>query len=163
MYNRLPLQPVAYTSNTPGLKYKLIKGKFTSPAQLDDVSLASTSGIATTLSTDQFKADNPNFGVIYEGYINVPADGIYNISLSNYTDATLFIDDQKLVELEDPTPLLKGYHKIKINYIYNAPPPPVAGGFGGGRGGRPSVFRVYLAEPGATGPKRELNPAMLYN
>jgi hexosaminidase len=156
MYNRGALQPVAYTSNIPGIK---------SPAQLDDASLASISGVATNLSTDPFKTDNPNFGIIYEGYINVPADGIYNISLSNYTDATLFIDDQKLVEFEDPTPLLKGYHKIKINYIYNAPPSPAAGqgGFGGGRGGRPAVFRVYLSEPGATGPKTELNPAILYN
>jgi len=165
MYNRLPLPAVNYAANTPGLKYKLIKGKFVSPAQLDDATLSSTSGMANSLLTDQFKTDNPNFGIVYEGYINVPADGIYNISLSSYTDATLFIDDQKLIELEDPTPLLKGFHKIKINYIYNAPPAPTAGGFGGGGGGRgrQSTFRVYLSEPGATVPKKDLNPAMLYN
>lgn len=163
MYNRAPLPSVADNITASGLKYKLIKGSFSSPGQLDDPALSSIPGIATTLSTDQFKADNPNFGIVYEGYINIPADGIYNLSLSSYSNASLFIDDQKLIEFEDPTPLLKGYHKIKINYIYNAPPPPAAGqgGFGGGRG-RQSTFRVYLSEPGAGGPKKDLDPGMLF-
>jgi hexosaminidase len=171
MFNRSPLPAVNYTANAPGLKYKLTRGKFVSPAQLDDASVIYTaSDIATSIATDPFKADNPNFGIVYEGYINVPVDGIYKIALSSYTDASLFIDDQRVVELEDPTPLLKGFHKIKLNYIYNAPPPPVAGapgggGGGGGRGGpaRPVTLRVFLNEPGATGPRKELAPAMLFH
>jgi hexosaminidase len=165
MYNRQSLPATDYTANNQGLKSRLIKGKFISPLQLDDTALNGTAGTAITLATDQFKAENSNFGVVYEGFFSVPADGTYNISLSTYTDAVMWIDDQKLVEFEEPTPLLKGFHKIKINYIYNAPPAPIAGGagFSGAGRRRPNVFRIYLSEPGAIGPKKDLNPAMLYN
>jgi len=36
-------------------------------------------------------------------------------------------------------------------------------GGGGGHEGRVTPFNVFMTLPGATGPKTELNPSLLYN
>jgi hexosaminidase len=156
MINRAMLPALNYSLNQHGLKYKLIKGTFTSPDQLDYVAAKDT---ATALKPDaeQFKKDNPNFGLIFEGYLNVPADGSYNFSLASYANTELFIDGEKLTESEYVVPLIKGFHKIKVNYIYNAPPAPAAGSYRV----RQVPFRVFVTDPGAPA-KKELDAANLY-
>ena len=142
MYNRQMLPASPYTANRHGLKYKMIKGPLASPDQLDFVMLKD-SAITEKLNAEVFKKDNPNFGIVYEGYVNIPEDGSYNFSQASYTDTQLFIDGEKVTESEYILPLAQGFHKIKVKYIYNAPVP-VPGSFRV----RQTPLRIYVIEPG---------------
>ncbi|WP_419701457.1 family 20 glycosylhydrolase [Mucilaginibacter sp. NFX135] len=156
MYNRALMPGVNYTANKPGLSYKLIKSKFTVPEQLDYTS-APDSAITDRLNAETFKKDNPSFGIVYSGYINIPADGAYNFSTASYTDTQVFIDGEKITESEPALPLAKGFHTIKVKYIYNAPVP-VPGSYRI----RQTPLRVFIAPPGSAG-KKEIMPGMLFN
>jgi hexosaminidase len=156
MVNRPLLPAINYSANTHGLKYKIMTGNFTAPDQLTYVT-AKDSGVMVKPDAEQFKKDNPNFGVVYSGIINVPADGAYNFSLSAYNTAELFIDGEKLTESEYVIPLAKGFHTIRINYIYNAPAV-TTGTFRA----RQNPLRVFVTEPG-TFVKKELDAANIYN
>jgi hexosaminidase len=153
MYNRGLIPAVNYNANTQGLKYKLVKGKFTVPEQLDNAMAKDT--VMNKLDAEQFKKDNPNFGIVYNGYINIPADGAYNFGLSNYSNTQLFIDGEKLTETDYILPLAKGFHKMEIRYVYNAPVP-IPGAFRV----RQSPLRVFVTAPGAA--KKELDATTIY-
>ncbi|MDB4921554.1 family 20 glycosylhydrolase [Mucilaginibacter sp.] len=154
MYNQTPIAAVNYTGNSQGLRFTLIKGSFTSTDQLDYAPLDSA-GITKTMETTEFRKTRPNSGVVYEGYVSIPADGVYNFSAATYNDTQLFIDDNKLAENEGAISLLRGYHKIKIKNFYTAPVP------GARRRGNPAL-RVYMIAPG-TMDKKLLTADMLYN
>ncbi|MES2108504.1 MAG: family 20 glycosylhydrolase [Bacteroidota bacterium] len=154
MYNQAPVAAANYTGNAPGLKFTLIKGTFTSPDQLD-YAQKDTSGVAKTFETTEFRKTRPSSGVVYEGYISIPADGVYNFSLGSYTDTQLLIDDQKLLENEGAISLLKGYHKIKVKSFYTAPVP------GARRRGNP-VTRIFVTAPG-TMDKKPVTADVLFN
>jgi hexosaminidase len=154
MYNQAPVPAANYTGSNHGLKYTLIKGSFTSPDQLD-YAPTDTTGIAAALETAGFRKTRPSSGVIFEGYISIPADGIYNFSSASYNDTQLFIDDIKLGENEGAINLLKGYHKIKIKTFYNAP----VAGF---RRRPNSAIRIAVIAPGR-GDWTPLDVNALYN
>lgn len=156
MYNRALMPAANYTANKPGLSYKLIKSKFATPEQLDYASTAD-SVVTDRLNAETFKKDNPNFGAVYSGYINIPADGAYNFSTASYTDTQVFIDGEKITESEPALPLAKGFHTIKVKYIYNAPAI-VPGAYRV----RQTPLRVFIAAPGTAG-KKEIMPGMLFN
>jgi len=155
MINRAPVPAATYTANQHGLKYKLVKGSFTSPDQLAYVA-AQDSATVQKLDADQFKKDNTNFGVVFEGYLSIPADGSYNFNLASYNTTQLFIDGEQLTESEYVVPLAKGFHKIKVNYIYNAPVV-VPGAYRV----RQVPFKIYVTDPGAPA-KKELDAANMY-
>jgi hexosaminidase len=156
MYNRALMPAVNYTANKAGLSYKLIKSKFVTPEQLDYTN-APDSAISDRLNAEAFKKDNPNFGAVYSGYINISVDGAYNFSTASYTDTQVFIDGEKITEAEPALPLAKGFHTIKVKYIYNAPVV-VPGAYRV----RQTPLRVFIAAPGPGG-KKEIMPGMLFN
>jgi len=153
MYNRPLIPAVNYTANMHGLKYKLIKTHFSVPEQLDMATGKDTT--MDKLDAEQFKAANPNFGITFDSYINIPADGAYNFGLSTYTNAQLFIDGEQLTESEYILPLAKGFHKLEIKYVYNVPVR-TPGTFRV----RQQPLKVYETEP--AGAKKEIDPANLY-
>jgi hexosaminidase len=155
MYNKAPLPPVTYTTNKQGLKYRWTKNTFTSPDQLS-YTAPQDSAVSNKLDAEALKKDNPNFGVVYDGYVNILADGTYNFTLANYAASQLFIDGVQLTEAEYALPLAKGFHQIKVKYIYNAPPPPT-----GRYRPRVAPLKVYVTAPGSF-EKKELNAADLY-
>ncbi|MEO6978567.1 MAG: family 20 glycosylhydrolase [Mucilaginibacter sp.] len=154
MYNQAPVAAADYTGNSVGLKFTLIKGSFTSPDQLD-YAPKDTTGIAKTLETAEFRKTRPTAGIIYEGYIAIPVDGVYNFSSASYIDTQLFIDDNKIADNEGALSLLKGYHKIKVKNFYTAPVPGIR------RRGN-SAIRVYMIAPG-TMDKKLITGDVLYN
>ncbi|WP_374948767.1 family 20 glycosylhydrolase [Mucilaginibacter sp.] len=154
MVNRSPIPAVNYTSGKQGLTYKIIRNKFTSPDQLDYVPVKD-SAQTDKLNAEQLKKDNPNFGVIYDAYLNIPADGSYNFTQGSYTDTQVFVDGEKITESEGVLPLSKGFHKIKIKYIYSAPVITT------GARVRQTPLRVYITDP-ATQTKKEIEAASLY-
>jgi hexosaminidase len=153
MYNQAPIAAASYTGNSQGLKYTLVKGNFNLPEEVD-YAMVSDTGTIKTLETNDLRQKYPGAGIILEGYINIPADGIYNFYAANYADTQLSIDGYALPENEGAINLLKGYHKIKIKTFYNAPANPRR---------RPMTsIRLYMISPG-TMDKKLITADMLYN
>ena len=66
------------------------------------------------------------FGVIFEGFLNVPAEEIYEFSLMADDGAVLYIDDEPAVDNDGLhssqvktglVPLKKGYHRFQFKYF----------------------------------------------
>jgi len=158
MVNKALMPSANYTANKTGLICKLVKSKFTAPDQLDyAASAVKDSVVADKLSAEALKKENPNFGMVFNGYISIPADGAYNFSQASYTDTEVQIDGEKITEAEPALPLAKGFHKIKVKYIYNVPAP-VPGQYRV----RQTPLRVFISAPGTVG-KKEIDPATLFN
>lgn len=154
MSNRAPLKPVSYNSNQQGLKYSLRRGAFKSARQLDLAEIIDT-GISKNFVVSGFKKDNNSFGLVYDGFIRIDADGKYTFSLASDDGSQLFIDDEKIVDNDGThtmfekgaeVPLLKGFHKIKIKYFDT---------------GSSGSLKVYLSQAGK--PKTDLPPDILFH
>jgi len=154
VYNKNPLPPVVYQGKTTGLKYQLFSGEYTSVAQLKDAAVIDT-GIVMSFNTTPFKKNMHGFGIIYTGFIRIDTDGNYGFSTASANGSSLLIDNQPVVDNDGrhgvfdqggSVPLLKGYHKITINYFDS---------------GTTGSLKVFMMIPGK--PKGELSPDMLYN
>ncbi|MFN8254525.1 MAG: alpha-L-fucosidase [Bacteroidales bacterium] len=120
----------------PGLKFRLYKGKF---SKLPDfVKLQpDKEGISNNFDLLQFENEK-EFACVFEGYVIVPKDGMYNIYLNSDDGSRLVIDDKfvidndfdhAMVEKKSAIGLAAGFHKIKVMYYQS----------GGGLGLRVSV------------------------
>jgi hexosaminidase len=154
VYNRSPLPAVSYTGTATGVKYELVAGLFTSTGQLDGARVLDT-GVVKTFNTAAFKKANRTFGVTYEGYFKVEADGKYIFSTQSDDGSVILIDEQPVVdndgkhslyEQSGEVLLQKGYHKFTLKYF---------------EGGALSTLRVYLTMPGK--PKGEFSAATMFN
>ncbi|HLK29314.1 MAG TPA: alpha-L-fucosidase [Puia sp.] len=76
---------------------------------------------------DTVRAENA--GMIYEGYININADGVYHFYVSSDDGSKLFIDGEEVIdndgshgdnEKSTSIALKKGYHKIELDYYNGA-------------------------------------------
>jgi hexosaminidase len=153
MWNKSPLPPVNYNGTTSGLKYELYSGTFTSTADLDK-SVAVDTGIVKSFNQAAIKKSSLAFGVIYNGFIRIDNDGVYNFSTQSDDGSVLLIDDVPVVnndgkhgslEQGGSVPLQKGFHHFTLKY-YNV--------------GTTASLHVYLTIPGK--PKGELSPDELY-
>jgi len=153
MWNKSPLPPVNYNGAKSGLKYELYSGTFTSTADLDK-SVAVDTGIIKSFNQAAIKKSSLAFGVIYNGFIRIDNDGVYNFSTQSDDGSVLLIDDVPVVnndgkhgslEQGGSVPLQKGFHHFTLKY-YNV--------------GTTASLHVYLTIPGK--PKGELSPDELY-
>ncbi|RFZ83173.1 beta-N-acetylhexosaminidase [Mucilaginibacter terrenus] len=154
LVNRAVMPAINITAAKPGLKYKLVKGRFTSPDQLDYV-LLTDSATTPQLNSEAFKKDTPYFGVVYNGFINIDQDGSYNFGQASYTDTQVFVDGEKITEAESVLPLAKGLHKMQVKYIYSTPVQ-VPGQYRV----RQTPLKIYVTAPGGT--KEELQAESLF-
>lgn len=65
-------------------------------------------------------------GLVYEGYIEVPAEGIYTFALTSNDGSMLYVDGQMLIDNDGPhgdtkltaqRALAEGWHKIRVEYF----------------------------------------------
>ena len=154
MYNKAPLAPITYQGTATGLKFQVLTGTFANTAQFKDATVVD-SGITKSFNPLLMKKNNPAFGVIYNGFIRIDADGLYQFSTRSDDGSVLAIDDQPVVDNDGKHPLLeqggavalqKGYHKFTLKYFDV---------------GSVSALKVYMTIPGK--PKGELSPDALYN
>lgn len=89
------------------------------------ISDAESTGVLPDFDLSTF-ASKPVLGVIYEGYLLIDADSMYNFSVKSDDGAVLYIDDELIVdndgehatvELSGSVPLRKGYHRIRLQYF----------------------------------------------
>jgi hexosaminidase len=156
VYNKAPLAPVANQPSVNGLKYQLFTGSFDNTTQLNIAApLDSTALTVKSINVNSFRRNSQSFGIIYNGFIRIDADGVYGFSTQSDDGSVLLIDDQPVVDNDGKhalyekggsVPLQKGFHKFTLKY------------FNVGSSGN---MHVFMTIPGR--PKGELPPDILYN
>jgi len=106
-----------------GLKYSYYELETNSAEKIEGKVVKS--GVIDSLKIP--KEARPNFfGLIYEGFLNIEKEGLYNFYMFCDDGAVLYIDDVKIVdndgfkygyELEGHTILSKGFHTLKVKYF----------------------------------------------
>src|SRR6266851_1718012 len=115
---------VPYTENRPGLTFTLFDGRFASTQDID-LGTQATTGIVTSFDLQQF-GRQLNYGVRFDGYLKVPADGFYKFAVESDDGTVLWIDGEEVVNNDGNhpaqvatghVPLHEGYHKMRLKYF----------------------------------------------
>lgn len=122
-----PLKAVKVRAQKPGLTYQYFEGEF---QQLPDFSKLSPvrSGLAENLDVEAISGEErlDHYGIVYQGYIEVPEDGLYTLFLRSDDGSKLFLHDQLVVDNDGShsartrqgfVALEKGTHPIRIEYF----------------------------------------------
>ena len=123
--NKVGLSPATKLSGLkPGLKYIYKEGFGKKIADLDKYPIKET-GVIKSFNLDAIK-DARAFGYQYEGFLNVPKDGLYSFLLEANDGAILYVDGKELINndgghqsqaLATKTGLKKGLHPIRVDYF----------------------------------------------
>jgi hypothetical protein len=108
----------------PGLRAAIYDGRFTKMP--DFTGLKSVKNKTVPFVTHTVAGKDSFFAIVFEGYILIPADGVYGLYV-NSDDGSKFIIDNKDTVVNDGIhgmreegkhfPLASGYHKIRIEYF----------------------------------------------
>ncbi|WP_299180005.1 carbohydrate-binding protein [uncultured Aquimarina sp.] len=120
-----PLIDVTPPSNlTSGISYAYYEGNWNSLPDFNSLSPISTGiGSAIDLSNTQ---SQDNFGLTFDGYINVPSNGSYTFYTTSDDGSTLWIDGIKVVDNDGlhgareefgTVCLEAGYHEIEVQFF----------------------------------------------
>jgi hypothetical protein len=119
-----PMPPVGADGVRPGLKASVFDGKFTS---LPDFSTLKPILVKTVTGVSHAAAGKGSFfGIVFEGFLNIPADGVYGLYINSDDGSKMIIDDTVAVvndgihgmrEEGKDFPLSKGFHKLRIEYF----------------------------------------------
>lgn len=124
----LKMKPQPATDNvntTPGLTYKYYEGKWKHLPNFDTLN-AIKSGIVNYVNISETGHRENEFGIIMEGYLEVPKTDTYTLYTYSDDGSKLYINDQMLVDsdglhsakcITGTTILEKGKHKIRIEYF----------------------------------------------
>ena len=97
----------------PGLEYKYYHAHVISPEELDDLEPLEM-GIISRITADERKRED-YFGYAFSGYLKIPKDGIYTISISSNDGNTFFLDGKKFGG--GSIAIRKGIYKISQKYF----------------------------------------------
>ena len=84
-------------------------------------------GISDTISRNLTQRKD-TFGILFSGYISIPADGMYLFDLSSDDGSILFVDGLEFINLDGnhglmrksfAAPLQKGFHRFELKYYDN--------------------------------------------
>jgi len=102
----------------------LFDGNFTSTQDID-LGTQVTTGIANSFDLQQF-GRQVNYGVTFDGYLRVPADGFYKFAVESDDGTVLRIDGEEVVNndgnhpgqvVTGHVPLRQGFHKLRLKYF----------------------------------------------
>jgi len=91
-----PRPPVEPGSVVPGLAWRAYEGEWKELPEFDALTPAATGTAATCDPTPRTRDDN--FGLVFEGYVRVPADGVYTFYTTSDDGSRLFIGDVLVVD-----------------------------------------------------------------
>lgn len=121
---RAPVESQSHEPAQHGLMYSLFEGEFSTVRSLGRQAPVG-SGIARSIDIGQFRHD-VNFGVVFEGYVTVPADGFYRFAVASDDGAVLRIDGEAVVDNDGEhasrerighIPLRQGFHRMRLDYF----------------------------------------------
>ena len=117
------MEPVTLASSKQGVKYLL-----SLPSPNDPKMGTGTAGESGSITLNQFARQidmkNP-FGVQFDGYFKIPADGVYELQIESTWDTTLIIGGKKVIDEAGTAenkkrsvlvPLKAGLHPISLRY-----------------------------------------------
>jgi len=115
---------IFYNKKT-GLNYSLYKGKW---SKMPDFSTLTPvdKGFAPDFDLNKIKHDANNYGLVYNGFINIPADGTYTFYIASDDGSKLYINNQLLIdndglhgfdEKKSEITLKKGLLPIRLEYF----------------------------------------------
>jgi len=110
----------------PGLKVNIYDGEY---ANLPDFkTLTPVKSMTSKVITARIAEKEQNFAMSFDGYINIPEDGIYGLYINSDDGSKLVLNDEIVlsndgvhprgVEKSDFYALGKGYHKIHVGYFF---------------------------------------------
>jgi len=108
----------------PGLKASFYDGKFTTLPDFSSMKPVHSKIVTGVFHTAAGKG--AFFGIVFEGYINIPADGVYGLYINSDDGSKMIIDGTEVVvndgihgmrEEGRDFPLAKGFHKLRIEYF----------------------------------------------
>ena len=124
---KYPLAPVVpRLGKKPGLKYSVYHGSY--QVLPDFASLkVQHSGVTKSLKTEALSPERvERFAIVFDGYIEVPATGLYWFSLGSDDGAKFYLDGRLAIDNDDNHPmqhlsrmvrLKAGLHRMKIEYF----------------------------------------------
>jgi len=108
----------------PGLKASVYDGRFTTLPDFSTMKPVQAKIVKEV--SHSVSGKNSFFGILFEGFINIPADGVYGLYINSDDGSRMTIDGTEPVvndgihgmrEEGRSYPLAKGYHKLKIEYF----------------------------------------------
>lgn len=118
------LEPAANVGPTrPGLKRRYVRGDFGSVDALDRTPPTRTD-VASRIAIPSY-VHGDAYGLTFDGYLTVPADGIYTFALSADDGSTLWIGGRSIVSTQVPgenlgrIALKAGRHQAALLYFQN--------------------------------------------
>lgn len=141
-------------SNEPGIKFYYVPGYFKHTTEIDTCS-ATNKGYVATISTIKIPNKAREYGVIFEGYLKVNEDALFEFGLNSDDGSKLYIDGDLLIDndlkharfqLSAGANLKKGLHKIKVAYFDVGPG---------------SILQVFIK--GTDGKKIEIPSVMFFH
>jgi hexosaminidase len=108
----------------PGLAFTLFEGRFSSTTELDSAGPKAT-GQAESVDLRRFGRE-VDYGVVFEGYLQAPADGYYQLASESDDASMLYVDGEEVVASDGEhgssvvsghIPLAKGFHRIRIEFF----------------------------------------------
>jgi len=108
----------------PGLKASIYDGRFTKMPDFKTLKPVRTKTVPGVIYTAAGK--DSFFGIVFEGFILIPADGVYGLFINSDDGSKMVLDDTETVmndgihgmrEEGNHYPLARGYHKIRIEYF----------------------------------------------
>jgi hexosaminidase len=121
---RRPFLPAIGAPRRPGLEYSLVDGNLTSARGVGP-GIPALRGVTDSLDLQQFKRSS-HYGISFDGFLNVPADGYYRFAVESDDGSVLEIDDEVVVDndgihasriVTGHTPLRRGLHRFKLGYF----------------------------------------------
>ena len=116
-------EPDSTEAAKPGVAYELVLPN-TNADLKGSVFKSETRSILLTQFEKTFDTKNP-FSVQFEGYLRIPADGVYELQVDSTWDTTVVLGGQKVIddsgtkdrkERSAIVPLRAGLHKISLRY-----------------------------------------------
>jgi alpha-L-fucosidase len=119
-----PVPALSVNGTQPGLKYNYFEGNWDKLPDFNQLK-AVKAGICDTISTALKDADD-YYALVFDGYIKLPADGIYTFFLESDDGSQLFINDKLLIDNDGvhamvvkngTSALAKGMHKLRVTFF----------------------------------------------
>lgn len=108
----------------PGLKYSYYEGEWSSFPDFAKLT-PKGNGVAGNLMVQDLAKRNENWGMVFSGYIKVPADNLYSYRIMADDGCRFFINDKIVIdeitrikgEMAGSVALKKGYHTVRIEFL----------------------------------------------
>jgi len=121
-----PIPAIEISNLQPGLTYKLYLGNWTKLPDFSQLTPVKT-GIVDSLDLSP-KLQPLYYGLVFNGYINVPESNVYTFFLTSDDGSKMIIDDTKVLDNDGAhgmdekmleVPLAVGFHKVSVYYFQN--------------------------------------------